>query len=258
MAKPNGVIVLPPLYRPGGSAQYSDTIATDDTGTWNTYLMPDGTYSGIGFTLKAPSTAVLKLQASCNSLAEIQGDTTAGLAAAIAAGTFTGWTQAAVGSVVTFTAASTGLRSGVYDIGFTNGARGTMVLTNPGMTGVNATFLLTITQGASAPGNVGVALNGGSNVNTAVLLGDTAAQVATKIAASVFAGYVVTNPSFRRLRLRGAVYGYSRWPSDRRQYCDSQRHRRPGCCGAWNPGHRRSGSHSHPDDHRSFGLDRDG
>ncbi len=197
MANPNNIIELPPVAgaSKGTAVQFTDTILTDTQGTWNTYILPDGAYVGAGFTIKAPSTAVVKLQASCDSNDEIYGRSANDIAAQVAAGTFTGWTQAVVGNKVTFTASSTGVRNGTYQFTADNNTSGNLVVSSAGVAAVNAVFTLTITAAATGTGNVGVALNGGANVNTAVTSGDTIAQVATKIAATSFSGYTVTNPS---------------------------------------------------------------
>jgi len=199
MANPNLIFLLPPLPGAvvGGASQYTDTVLTDTQGVWNTYIIPSGIGPNIGVALSAPSTAVVKLQATVDSIAAVSGqDTLAEAVTLIAATSYTGWSVGTSGGVITFTADSTGARDGTYnyDNGQT-GVNGSISLTTQGKTAVNAVDTLTILTPAIANGNVGVALNGGSNVDTAVLLGDTAAQVATKIAASIFTGYVVTNPS---------------------------------------------------------------
>lgn len=66
------------------------------------------------------SAAVVINGATAVPIAYTSGDTAADIAALIAAGSFTGWTSAAVGAVVTFTAGANEEKTGVDSIVFTD------------------------------------------------------------------------------------------------------------------------------------------
>jgi len=145
----------------------------------------DGT---VDIVLRSADPVSISVQSSDDTLEEI--------ATQIASGTYPGWTASATGAVVTFTAEAEEAKEGINSItGGDTEVDGTFDITTPGVDAENAVvgvaevIKLTVTEAASASGNVSISIRGATAVDIAVLDTDDLAGIATKIAAGSFAGW---------------------------------------------------------------------
>lgn len=130
-------------------------------------------------------TAVITLNGVAFNLTLAGNETTAQVAAAVKTqeGTFTGWTVVDnLDSTVTFTAAATGARGGVYSFATGNtGATGTFARDTLGSAGTLETQTLGVSGIVAGAGDITVTLNGADVTVSLLATDDTAAEICVKI-----------------------------------------------------------------------------
>lgn len=151
----------------------------------------------------AAGNVTVTLNGTAHTVAVLQNDTPAQVATKITTvvDALADYGAVAADAVVTITAANARAEADATFAAAATGVTATVEVTTPGVDGVAEVNTLTVVGTMASAATIAVAFNDGTinkSVNTAVLAGDTAAQIATKIAAAmeldanIGAAYTVT------------------------------------------------------------------